>query len=75
MSPFLSDADLAVTDLGRHVRSTTTVGDAMADTAAALIVDFAKARSNGRTDLMALIRDHAEAVDPDLAGFDYPAAA
>jgi hypothetical protein len=79
MSPFISSADLAVTDLGRHVRSTTTVGDAMADTAAALIVEFARARQNGRTDLMALVRDHAEAVDPELlaelAGFDYPATA
>ncbi|WP_432027438.1 hypothetical protein [Streptomyces sp. 1222.5] len=31
MSPFISSADLAVTDLGRHVRATTTVGDAMAE--------------------------------------------
>jgi len=31
MSPFISSADLAITDLGRHVRTTTTVGDAMAE--------------------------------------------
>lgn len=79
MSPFISSADLAVTDLGRHVRATTTVGDAMADTAAALIVEFARALQDGRTDLAELIRDHAEAVDPELLaeldGFHYPAAA
>ena len=79
MSPFISDADLAATDMGHRVRSTTTVGDAMADTAAAILVDFARARATGRLDLMALIRGHAEAVDPELAdelaGFDYPAAA
>lgn len=27
MSPFISDADLARTDLGRRVRSTTTIAD------------------------------------------------
>ncbi|MFI8439960.1 hypothetical protein ACIO5Z_14660 [Streptomyces rochei] len=27
MSPFISDADLATTDLGRRVRSTTTIAD------------------------------------------------
>ncbi|MBR8638632.1 hypothetical protein KEF29_03285 [Streptomyces tuirus] len=31
MSPFLFSADLAVTDLGRHARATTTVDQAMAD--------------------------------------------
>lgn len=31
MSPFLFDADLARTDLGRWVRSTTTVADALDD--------------------------------------------
>jgi hypothetical protein len=31
MSPFLFDADLASTDLGRLVRSTTTVTDALDD--------------------------------------------
>jgi hypothetical protein len=31
MSPFIFDADLARTDLGRWVRSTTTVADALDD--------------------------------------------
>ena len=31
MSPFIFDADLANTDLGRWVRSTTTVSDALDD--------------------------------------------
>ncbi|MFF7308143.1 hypothetical protein [Streptomyces sp. NPDC008137] len=31
MSPFLFSADLASTDLGQHVRATTTVADAMAE--------------------------------------------
>ncbi|MFF0777071.1 hypothetical protein [Streptomyces sp. NPDC003720] len=79
MSPFISSADLAATDLGRHVRSTTTVGDALDDTVAGLFADYATALRTGRTDVAQLIRDHAEAIDPalvdELAGFDYPAAA
>jgi hypothetical protein len=79
MSPFLFDADLAATDLGRRVRSTTSVRDAIADNAASLIADYAAARAAGRLDVMALIRNHAEAIDPELLaeldGFDYPAAA
>lgn len=31
MSPFISDADLASTDLGRRVRSTTTIADLFGD--------------------------------------------
>ncbi|MEU1043928.1 hypothetical protein ABZ400_02075 [Streptomyces sp. NPDC005897] len=31
MSPFISDADLARTDLGRRVRSTTTIADLFGD--------------------------------------------
>jgi hypothetical protein len=31
MSPFLFSADLAATDLGRHVRATTTVADLFGD--------------------------------------------
>lgn len=72
MSPFLFDADLAVTtDLAAKRRERTTVADAMADNAAA--------RAAGHTDLAELIRDHAYAIDPalvdELDGFDYPAAA
>ncbi|QTD97001.1 hypothetical protein [Streptomyces cyanogenus] len=79
MSPFLSSADLAVTDLGRHFRSTITVGDAVDANVAALFVDYATALRTGRTDVAGLIRDHAAAIDPglvdELDGFDYPAAA
>ncbi|MET9813178.1 hypothetical protein [Streptomyces sp. NPDC006355] len=31
MSPFISDADLARTDLGQRVRSTTTIADLFGD--------------------------------------------
>jgi hypothetical protein len=31
MSPFISDADLARTELGRRVRSTTTIADLFGD--------------------------------------------
>ncbi|MGW5197343.1 hypothetical protein [Streptomyces spiralis] len=80
MSPFLFDADLAtITDLAARRRERTTVIDAMADHAASVIADYAAARAAGQTDLAALIRDHAEAIDPQLVaeldGFDYPAAA
>lgn len=79
MSPFLFSADLASTDLGRQARTSTTVADANEQHIAGLFAEFAAARANGRTDLMALIRDHAYAINPDLVdeldGFDYPAAA
>ena len=80
MSPFLFDADLAVTtDLAAKRRERTTVADADADHRASLIADYVAARANGDHEMQALIRDHAEAVDPELlaelAGFDYPAAA
>ena len=79
MSPFLFSADLAATDLGRHARTSTTVGAAIDDEIARLFSDYAAALATGRTDVADLIRDHAEAIDPalvdELAGFDYPAAA
>ncbi|MGW5426857.1 hypothetical protein ACWET9_06470 [Streptomyces sp. NPDC004059] len=80
MSPFLFDADLAVTTpLAAKRRERTTVADAAADNAASVIADYAAARANGHTDLAEMIRDHAYAIDPalvdELDGFDYPAAA
>lgn len=80
MSPYLiSDADLAATPLGAKRRERTTVGEATELHIASLFADFATARAQGRHDLMALIRDHAYAIDPELVaeldGFDYPAAA
>ncbi|MFF7329690.1 hypothetical protein [Streptomyces sp. NPDC008150] len=79
MSPFLSDADLAGTELGARRRRATTIGDAADAHAATLIGEYLTARAEGRTDVMQLIRDHAFAVDPDLLhefdGIDYPAAA
>ncbi|MFZ3592293.1 hypothetical protein [Streptomyces sp. BH104] len=78
MSPFLFDADLGATALGRKARALVSVADAGDSYAAQLIAEFLAARANGQLDLMQLIRDHAEAVDPDLVaeldGFDYPAA-
>jgi hypothetical protein len=76
MSTFLSDADLAVTELGRRARAVASVADA---TVASIFDEFAEARAAGRHDVMNLIRDRAYAFDPDLLaeldGFDYPAAA
>jgi hypothetical protein len=76
MSPFLFDADLAVTELGSKRRATTTVADAHI---ASLFADYADARKTGRMDVAQLVLDHAYAIDPglvdELAGFDYPAAA
>jgi hypothetical protein len=80
MSPFvLSDADLAVTELGGKRRASITVGEAVEGYIADLFAEFAEARAAGRADVMGLIRDHAFAIDPalvaELDGFDYPAAA
>lgn len=81
MSPYLiSDADLArTTPLGALRRLRTTVADASDAYAASILADYLKARSDGDSDLMGLIRDNAATVDPQLVdeidGFDYPAAA
>jgi hypothetical protein len=79
MSPFLFDADLGVTDMGRKARALVSVADVGDSYAAQLISEFLAARANGQLGLMQLIREHAAAVDPDLVaeldGFDYPAAA
>lgn len=80
MSPFvLSDADLAVTELGAKRRASITVAEAIEDHIADLFAEFAEARKDGRFDRMGEIRDHAYAIDPSLVaeldGFNYPAAA
>lgn len=79
MSPFLFDADLGATQLGRKARESTSVAEAGDSYAAQLISEFLEARADRRLDLMQLIRDHAAAIDPQLVdeldGFDYPAAA
>jgi hypothetical protein len=79
MSSFLLDADLGATDLGRKRRAMVSVPEASDAYAAQLIGEYRDAVAAGRFDLMGLIRDHAEAMDPDLVaeldGFNYPAAA
>lgn len=80
MSPFLFDADLAATtQLADKRRAKTSVGDAEDAYIASLFTDYAQAIRSGRSDVAALIRDHAAEIDPSLvdqlAGFDYPAAA
>jgi hypothetical protein len=78
MSPFLFDADLASTDLGRHARRVALVPLALSITD--LFTEFAEARKTGDTDRMKLIRQAVKSnSDKTLAaefdGFDYPAAA
>ncbi|WP_309049079.1 hypothetical protein [Streptomyces sp.] len=79
MSTILFDADAGVTELGVKRRASTTVAEASDAYAAQIIDDYLAARNEGRIDVMQLVRDHAQAVDPDLVveldGFDYPAAA
>lgn len=79
MSPFISDADLGATDLGRKARALVSVADADDAYAAQLLDEFREARANGQLEQMDLIRDQAAAIDPllvdELDGFDYPAAA
>ena len=72
MSPFLFDADLATTDLGRHARATTLVGALPALSISDLFAEYASADRVRRAEIRL-------AADPDLReqfdGFDYPAAA
>ncbi|MCX4697015.1 hypothetical protein [Streptomyces sp. NBC_01373] len=79
MSPtVLSDADLAVTQLGARRRASVTVGEAADAYAATLIGDYLAARADDDREQMQLIRDHAFAADPELLaeldGLHYPAA-
>lgn len=71
MSPFLFDADLGATELGRQARATTlvtqsplSISDLFAEYAAASPARRAEIRLAADPQLLA-----------ELAGFDYPAAA
>lgn len=70
MSPFLFDADLASTDLGRRARKTALVPTALSITD--LFAEYAAAGRARRAEIRL-------AADPgllaELDGFDYPAAA
>ncbi|MGW0920126.1 hypothetical protein ACWD3J_14050 [Streptomyces sp. NPDC002755] len=75
MSPFLFDADLASTDLGRRARATTTVAAASVLSITDLFTEYAAAVKGGDRARLAEIR---LAADPqllsELDGFNYPAA-
>ncbi|MEU9310890.1 hypothetical protein [Streptomyces sp. NPDC048256] len=80
MSPFLFDADLAATDLGRRARATTTVAEASVLSITDLFTAFAEARKAGDADRMNLIReavksDSDKTLSAEFDGFNYPAAA
>ena len=70
MSPFLFDADLASTDLGRHARRVALVPLALS--ISDLFAEYAAAGRARRAEIRL-------AADPgllaELDGFDYPAAA
>jgi len=70
MSPFLFDADLGATELGRQARATTLVPTALSITD--LFAEYAAASPGRRAEIRL-------AADPELQaqldGFDYPAAA
>jgi hypothetical protein len=76
MSPYLFSADLAVTDLGRKARASTTVAEAALLSITDLFAEYTAARKAG--DVFRLSQIRADA-DPwllaELDGFDYPAAA
>lgn len=78
MSPFIFDAGLAHTDLGRQARATTTVAEASVLSITDLFTAFAEARKARDKDRMALIRKAVKrdkALAAEFDGFDYPAAA
>jgi ABC-type uncharacterized transport system YnjBCD ATPase subunit len=76
MSPYLFDADLAATDLGRQARAATPVSALSVLSISDLFADYAAAVARGDRSRVAEIR---LAADPglvaELDGFDYPAAA
>jgi ABC-type uncharacterized transport system YnjBCD ATPase subunit len=76
MSPFLFDADLAVTDLGRRARAATLVSALSVLSISDLFADYGAAVARGDRARVAELR---LAADPELVaeldGFDYPAAA
>ncbi|MFS4103806.1 hypothetical protein [Streptomyces sp. PD-S100-1] len=80
MSPYLLSADLGSTDIGRHVRATTTVAEVTVQSRVLsisdLFADYAAAVARGDTARMATIRLAADTdLLAELDGFDYPAAA
>lgn len=68
----LSDADLAVTELGRKRRALMPVD-------AQIVASYLSARSDGDREQMRLLRRNAAALDPSLVdeldNLNYPAAA
>lgn len=72
MSPFVFDADLAATDLGRQARAATTVAEATVLSITDLFAEYAAADRARRAEIRL-------AADPallaELDGFNYPAAA
>lgn len=76
MSPYLLSADLGATEIGRHVRATTTVSALQMLSISDLFADYAAAVARGDQARVAEIR---LAADPglldELDGFDEPAAA
>jgi hypothetical protein len=76
MSPFISDADLARTALGRHARATTLVQSLQMLSISDLFADYAAAVARNDRARVAEIR---LAADPELLdeldGFNEPAAA
>jgi len=72
MSPFLFDADLAATDLGRKARAMTPVLSLPVLSISDLFAEYAAADRRRRAEIRL-------AADPsllaELDGFDYPAAA
>lgn len=75
----LFDADLSATPLGARRRRNATVGELVDTVVADLFADYVTARAADDSEQMALILDHAKAIDPalvdELHGFDYLAAA
>ncbi|MER6534331.1 hypothetical protein ABT215_11070 [Streptomyces sp900105755] len=72
MSPFLFDADLASTDLGRKARAVTLVATLPVLSISDLFAEYAAASRTRRAEIRL-------AADPELReqfdGFNYPAAA
>lgn len=75
MSPFLFDADLGATTLGRRARANTTVAEASVLSISDLFAAYAAAVARGDRARIAELR---LAADPELLaeldGFDYKAA-
>ncbi|MFB7736203.1 hypothetical protein ACFC08_17820 [Streptomyces sp. NPDC056112] len=80
MSPYLFSADLGRTEIGKHVRDTTTIAELEAEarvlSISDLFTDYAAARKAGDLTRMRQIRKDADpGLLAELDGFNYPAAA